>query len=402
MIAVGDARPSPAPPARTDGGPDGRPPAALRIDHVVNVIVDAASGVAAAVRGLATAEAARHGNRVHVHALAPTFPVAGVTVHAYASSSLPLPVASCSWPLARGLRQAAGQAQILHVHNLWSFPLVHAAWAVGGTGCRLVCSPHGALDPRSRRTSGWKKWAWWHLLQRRALNRVDLFRATSVAEAEHIRTLGFRTPVVVVPNGVDVPALVRRPEAEPRTVGFLGRIHPVKALDRLIAAWRLVAPVRPDWHLRLCGPDGGALAALRVQAAGLPRVSFAPAVAEADKSSWYASCDLVVLPSHGENFGMVVAEALAHGVPVVCSTGAPWGGLVSVGCGWWVGNEVAQLQAALLDATNLDRGTLAGMGERGRAWMAREFSWDQAATRMLAAYDGLLAGTAAAGAGGTA
>jgi glycosyltransferase involved in cell wall biosynthesis len=93
---------------------------------------------------------------------------------------------------------------------------------------------------------------------------------------------------------------------------------------------------------------------------------------------------------------MVVAEALAHGVPVVCSTGAPWGGLVSEGCGWWVGNEVASLQTALLDATGHDRGTLASMGERGRAWMAREFSWGQAATRMLTAYDGLLAGDAPA------
>lgn len=395
MIAAGDVRPPPAPPAGTDCGPDGHAPVALRIDHVVNVIADAVSGVAAAVRGLAAAEATRHGNRVHVHALTPTMPVGGATVHTY-DPSFPVPFASYSWPLARALREAAGQSQILHVHNLWSFPLVHAASAVGGTGCRLVCSPHGALDPRSRRMSVWKKWAWWHLLQRRALERVDLFRATSVAEAEHIGALGFRAPVVVVPNGVEVPAMVRRPVAEPRTLGFLGRIHPVKALDRLVDAWRLVAPSRPDWRLRLCGPDGGALAALCARAADLPRITFEPAVAETDKSSWYASCDLVVLPSHCENFGMVVAEALAHGVPVVCSTGAPWGGLVSEGCGWWVGNEVASLQTALLDATGHDRGTLASMGERGRAWMAREFSWGQAATRMLTAYDGLLAGDAPA------
>lgn len=391
MIAVGDARPSPAPPTGAESGPQGRARAALRIDHVVNVIADAASGVAAAVRGLAAAEAGRPGNHVHVHALDPVLPVGNAAVHAYARSSFPLPFASCSRPLARGLREAAGQAQIVHVHNLWSCSLLHAVQAVRDTRCRLVCSPHGALDPRSRRTSAWKKWAWWHLLQRRALEQVDLFRATSAAEAEHIRALGFRTPVVVVPNGVEVPAPPPRGPAEPRTVGFLGRIHPVKALDRLVDAWRLVAPARPGWRLRICGPDGGGLAALRGRAAGLPRITFEPAVAEADKSSWYASCDLVVLPSHGENFAMVVAEALAHGVPVVCSTGAPWGGLVSEGCGWWVDNGVASLTAALLEATGHDRDTLASMGSRGRSWMTRDYSWAQAAARMCAAYDDLLA-----------
>ena len=402
MIAVGDARPSPVPPARADAGPVGNAPVARRIDHVVNLVADPASGVAAAVRGLATAEAAHDGTRIHVHALAPAPCIGAATVHTYAPSSFPRAFASHSGQLSRGLRKAAVEAQVLHVHNLWSFPLIDAARAVAGTPCRLVCSPHGALDPRSRRTSGWKKWAWWHLLQHRALDRVDLFRATSVAEAEQIGALGFRAPVVVVPNGVEVPALVRRPLAEPRTVGFLGRIHPVKALDRLLDAWEHVATSRPDWRLRLCGPDGGALAALRTRAAGLPRITFEPTVAEADKSSWYASCDLVVLPSHGENFGMVVAEALAHGVPVICSTGAPWGGLVSEGCGWWVGNESTSLRAALLDATSLDRGTLASMGARGRAWMQREFSWQQAATRMLAAYDDLLAGGAPrAGGSGT-
>lgn len=400
MIAVGDARPGPAPTVGPERSPDGQRPATLRIDHVVNVITDATSGVAAAVRGLAAAEAERDGTCVHVHAMAPAVPIGTATVHAYTPSPFPLTFASHSRSLAMGLREAAIQSQILHVHNLWSFPLIEAARAVAGTPCRLICSPHGALDPRSRRKSAWRKWAWWHLFQRPALDRVNLFRATSDAEAAHIQALGFRAPVVVVPNGVNVPATVRRSLTESRSVGFLGRIHPVKAVDRLVDAWRIVAPQRTEWRVRICGPDAGALASLRARAASLPRITFEPAVTAAAKAAWYASCDLVVLPSHGENFGMVVAEALAHGVPVVCSMGAPWSGLESERCGWWVDNEVDSLQAALLEATGLDRDTLAHMGERGRSWMRRDFSWEQAAARMLAAYHGLIADPTAATDGG--
>lgn len=400
MIAVGDARPGPVPGAGPERGPDARRPLVLRVDHVVNVIADNASGVAAAVGGLAMAEAACAGTSIHVHTLAPAASLGDATVHAYAPTLFPLPVASHSRSLAKGLREAATRSQILHVHNLWSFPLIDAVRAVAGTPCRLVCSPHGALDPRSRRTSAWKKWMWSHLLQRAALDCVDLFRATSAAEAEQIRALGFRAPVVVVPNGVEMPMTYPRTPAEPRSVGFLGRIHPVKGLDRLVDAWRLVAPLRTNWRLRICGPDGGALASLRGRAAGLPRISFEPAVTAAAKPAWYASCDLVVLPSHAENFGMVVAESLAHGVPVVSSRGAPWSGLESERCGWWVANEVASLQAALLVATGLDRGTLAEMGARGRSWMRRDFSWDLAATRMLAAYRGAIAEPAVRDGGG--
>lgn len=87
---------------------------------------------------------------------------------------------------------------------------------------------------------------------------------------------------------------------------------------------------------------------------------------------------------------MVVAEALAHGCPAVVSRGAPWSGLQSEECGWWVSNEVTALTAALADAMSRPDNELGNMGIRGRNWMAREYGWDSIAERMSASYGWLL------------
>jgi glycosyltransferase involved in cell wall biosynthesis len=366
----------------------------LRIDHVVASVDQPGNGVAEAVRGLAFAESDA-GADVHVHAIGSGAEQPGIDIRRYRHANTPHPALLRSPDLRCGLLASVEAAGVIHAHNLWTMPVVYAAEAAEAAGCPLVCSPHGALNPRSLRVSRMKKLAVCLLSQRRALGRVDVFRATSQQEAVQIRAQGFPTPIAVVPNGVDVPAGSSAVRTDgPRRVGFLGRLHPIKAVDRLLEAWRGIAAERPEWQLCLCGPDGGVERELRTQAAGVPRVVFEPPVAPAYKAAWYATCDLVVLPSHGENFGMVVAEALAHGVPVVTSTGTPWRGVVEHGCGWWVPNEIESLRATLLAATGLARQSLHEMGDRGRDWMIRDFSWRSVAERMIAAYRWLLGSAA--------
>ena len=369
-------------------------PGRLRVDHVVASVTDPGSGVAEAVRRMAAAEALA-GVEVHVHTVFPAGGMPGVVMRNYRRAALPHPALLRSTELRGGLLKSAAAGAVIHAHNLWTMPVVYAADAADAAGCPLVCSTHGALHPRSLRVSRLKKMAMWRLCQRRALCRVDMFHATSPEEAADIRSRGFTTPVAVIPNGVDVPVEVRRREPSgPRRVGFLGRLHSIKAVDRLLDAWRGMAAQRPEWQLRICGPDGGVERALRERAARVPRVGFEPPISAADKSNWFSSCDLVVLPSHGENFGMVVAEALAHGVPAVTSTGTPWRGVVEHGCGWWVPNEIESLRATLLAATGLARQSLHEMGDRGRDWMIRDFSWRSVAERMIAAYRWLLGSAA--------
>jgi glycosyltransferase involved in cell wall biosynthesis len=108
------------------------------------------------------------------------------------------------------------------------------------------------------------------------------------------------------------------------------------------------------------------------------------------KQSAFFNADLLVLPSHSESFGMVVAEALAHGVPVVTTTGTPWSVLPERGCGWWVDATADGLTQGLRQATSQAPETLREMGERGRELVAAELGWEQVAQRFIRIYQGLL------------
>jgi glycosyltransferase involved in cell wall biosynthesis len=93
-----------------------------------------------------------------------------------------------------------------------------------------------------------------------------------------------------------------------------------------------------------------------------------------------------VVPSFSENFGMVVAEALATGVPVIASTGAPWSEIERHGCGFSVENDPQSLVEAINRISSVP---LAAMGKKGRVWMEREFTWPSVAQRMNEVYRGL-------------
>jgi len=301
--------------------------------------------------------------------------------------------------MRRGLAAAAKGADVLHSHSLWMMPNVYPAWAAARTGAPLVVSPRGALSPVALARSPRRKRLFWDVLQGPAVRQASLIHATSELEYRDVRAFGLAQPVAVIPNGVDVArdnAVGERPAGQRRLL-YLGRLHPIKGLNQLLAAWADLRPRFPDWELRLVGPDEGGYgeALRREMAGGLYGVRFVGAQYGADKRAEYAAAELFVLPSHSENFGMAVAEALAAGRPVVTTTGTPWAGLAEHGCGWRVAPTAEGLGAALAEAMALDREILDAMGARGRDWMARDFGWPRLGEAMETAYRWLLDGGAA-------
>jgi len=276
---------------------------------------------------------------------------------------------------------------------------VAAGWAVPGFRAKLVTSPHGTLSSWAlERNRLVKKLLW--LLQRRTLSQADLLHATSEEEYYDIRALGFQSPIMIVPNGIDIPEIPKidtANEIDSRTLLFLSRIHSTKGIDRLLQAWTSLHKRHPQWRLVVAGfgaanhvKDVTALASsLRLE-----RVLFpGPLYGEAKKQAYFGA-DLFVLPTHSENFGMVVAEALAHSTPAVVSRGAPWSGLETEGCGWWIEHDVPTLIAALDCAMSMPASQLAEMGRKGRAWMERDFGWESIARRMEAGYRWIIEGGA--------
>lgn len=289
--------------------------------------------------------------------------------------------------LMQGVDAAAQQGAVLHGHGLWLYPNIGPCRASQRHGVPLVVSPRGMLGAEALEFSPYRKRIVWALWQRRALEAVTCFHATAESEVEDIRRASLTAAVAVIPNGIDIPDAAPVPGS--RTVLYLGRLHPKKGIDRLVAAWARVASRHSDWRLRIVGPSElGCRDALKAQVRelGVPRVYFDPPMFGTDKLAAYQQAGLFVLPTLNENFGMVIAEALAAGTPVISTRGAPWSRLQTERCGWWVEHGVEALAVALDDALSLPDAERSMMGARGREWMARDFGWDGIAERMANVY----------------
>lgn len=297
-----------------------------------------------------------------------------------------------SWLTAQSQTQSV---DLLHNHGLWMMPNVYAGWVARKHIVPLVVSPHGTLSEWSMRNGSVVKRGFWPLVQRPALGATACFHATAASEYEEIRRLGFRQPVAVIPNGIDIPDLRPIARKEPRTLLFLGRIHPKKGLDMLLSAWRVVQERFPEWQLRIVGPDNGGYLADMRRLAGemhLKRIEFSGALHGAQKLSAYREADLFVLPTYSENFGLVVAEALAVGVPTIVTRGAPWAGIELRQAGWWIDIGIDPLVVCLEDALARSPETLAEMGQFGRRWMEVEFTWARVAQKIAETYRWVLHG----------
>lgn len=290
---------------------------------------------------------------------------------------------------------ATGQADVVHNHSLWMMPNVYSGRACRSARGRLVVSPRGTLSPVALRINATGKKVFWRLLQAAAVRDAACFHATAESEYWDIRRMGFRQPICVVPNGVDVPSYDDRPAEARKQLLFLGRIHQIKGIDNLLRAWARVQSRFGDWDLQIAGPDSrGYLATLQTLASNLQlrRVSFRGPLFGLEKLHAYRYASLFVLPSHSENFGMTVAEALAAGTPAVVSKGAPWGGLETNAAGWWIDGGVEPLVACLEQALATPSAHLSEMGRAGREWMIRDLSWSAIGGELSAVYRWLVEG----------
>ena len=160
--------------------------------------------------------------------------------------------------------------------------------------------------------------------------------------------------------------------------------------EHLVIYLRLLADDDSELRwVKIVGPaELGHDAELRALAEELKlnRISIELPVYGENKRAVFEGADVFVLSSLNENFAMTVAESLAAGTPVISTKGAPWRGLETERCGWWIEPGVEPLAAALARAMVLPREELAEMGARGRAWMARDFGWETAAEKTLAVY----------------
>ena len=289
--------------------------------------------------------------------------------------------------LPRALRDE--QADVIHAHSYGYYHTVVAARAAKRARAPFVFTPHfhppwsmeGGVGRRALRA------AFDPTLGQLVVAAADRIIGVSSGEMavmqRHLRIPGER--VRIVPNGFDAAALTPRPPVEPfrRAYGlrddedvvlFAGRLASNKGLPQLVAAFDRIRAKHPDARLVLAGQDQGWRA--KLEATGVPML-FTGHLDDATYRSALAAATLLVLPSEWEAFGIVLAEAMACGTPVVATRvgGAP--DVVQDGVtGRLVEHGDVDALAGAMDALLADDGLRARMGAAGKARAFAAFSWD--------------------------
>ena len=359
----------------------------MKLIHLVPSLDERHGGPSKSVRSLANA-LARSGEAVQLLA---TTDRGEPVARADAASLRQFPRVMPRW-LSRspGLREylQTQSGDCLHHHSLWLLTLRYAHETARRSGVPLVISPRGMLSGWAYRHHRWRKQLAESFVHPGAFAGAAGWHATSPDEADDIRKLGFTQPVCVSPNGVVAPERATLhaaretwhqlcPATRTRRVAlFYSRFHRKKRLRELIALW--LAVPRGDWFLLIVGVAEEETAATLTAVIAAAGAQESMAVFDgANRPPPYAAASLFLLPSHSENFGLVIAESLAAGVPVLVTDTTPWQEVAREQCGLCV--PWSNYAATLATVLALPNDELKARGERGRVWMQRNFSWENAA-----------------------
>ena len=378
------------------------------------------------------------------------------------------------------------QFDIVHIHGIWDPRLHNVAKMCRAAKVPYIIAPRGMLEPWSLKQKWLKKRIARFLYQDKDLKCAAALHATAESEAEQFGRLGFRNPVVISPNGVNVPGNFNRVERAERVDGerkrvlFVSRMHPKKGVLELVEAWgRLnnkinevhsstvsritvykakgaelsglgnaqgedstpfvdnklsyffdrVNPVE-DWNCELVYTLNGefereyeAKVKSRILELGMsyqdtdgsihrpeiekpsnsdvhlhlsssPHFIFTGPLNDDAKWDAYDRADLFVLSTYSENFGIVVAEALWAGVPVITTKGTPWSELEEYKCGKWIdlpaeGSNPSTWEAldeALVSVMAMSDAERGEMGKRGRKLVEEKYTWDAVCKAMVVGY----------------
>ncbi|MDY4174585.1 MAG: glycosyltransferase [Bacteroidales bacterium] len=315
----------------------------------------------------------------------------GCTLH-YIDNKF-LPWDNCKKDFLRILDQV--KPDIVHVNCCW-MPLCSmvAQWAKD-QGLKVVYTPHGMLEPWILSRHYWtRKLPAIILYQRRAIRLADAIHATADSERQNLLALGWNKNIHVIGNCINVDDIVMKSSWQRRkSILFLSRVHVKKGINFLIEAVAKLKDQMDGYVVKIAGPGDetylNELKSLAQKLGVADQVQFIGSVFGKEKFDLYREADLFVLPTHSENFGIVVTEALACGTPVVTTKGAPWAELESHHCGWWTEIGADPTAEALKSFLSLSESDLELMGRNGRALVEERYSCQKIAQEFMALYSSL-------------
>lgn len=297
---------------------------------------------------------------------------------------------------------AAPQAgTLVHFHGLWQPSHSRLAKQCIAQGIPYVVSPHGMLEPWAWRHKWWKKWPYFHLVEKGYLSRAHALLATAAPEAARLKKFLPQQRIEPLPLGLTSNARVDYERArqhlgwkpEERVLLFLSRVHVKKGLDLLLQALASM-PLPKDTRLVIVGEGEPSYVKSLQQfasdhAAKLPPVEWVGAVWGDARWSYFQGADLFCLPTHSENFGLAVLEACQVGTPALTTTETPWASELSSGRGFIGQPNVDSIRQQLGGVFAQPRWNAARRGALSD-WAHENYDWAHLAPRYLAFYESAL------------
>lgn len=308
-----------------------------------------------------------------------------------------------SRPLSQWLHTHVSAYDVVHLHNVFTYP----GWATDRACQRhrtpLIRTPHGMLAPYAMAHKLLKKRLFLDLVERPIFARTRLVQALTQQEALELRDLGITAPIQVIPNGIDPYILRSPPDREPfwqafpslrkqRLILFLARLDPLKGLDLLAEAFGTIHQDCPDAHLVIAGAD---LVNYRprieaiLQAAGCHHAATFTGLLQGElKRSALAAAEVFVSPSRTEGFSLSVVEALGAGLPAVITTGCHFQEAATANVALEVPIQAEAIAQGILQCLH-HPDWAKEMGDRASHFIRQRYTWDTIAKQLLIQCDRL-------------
>lgn len=285
---------------------------------------------------------------------------------------------------------------LYHIQGLWRY-IGHGT----ASFARKIKKPYiitlrGMLYPQALEHSKFIKKLSLSLYQRADLANAACIQATCIDEMKYYRELGYVNPVAILPNPIDIVGFIDKPSIRDHSkfrIGYLGRVHSRKHIERLIYAFNNLRDILNDAELLIIGADDlhyENFLKEEVRRLNLGNVKFTGFLTGVEKDHAINSLSLLAVPSDFENFGNIVTEALVRGVPVIASKGMPWKELEEYDCGWWINNDQETIDKTILEAYNTPEWKRIKMGENGKKLIKERYSVEVLGFKMKQLYEWVL------------
>ena len=312
-----------------------------------------------------------------------------------------------SFRAKRLLTEIIAESDLVYINGIFTHPA-----NLGARCARYIGKPHiiavrNGLDPWLMRIKHMKKLIGFYLYVKADLKGATCIHLTNIKELDACQRIGITGPFTIIPNGINPSEYENFAEennaenfwpflSKRKVVLFLGRLSKEKGLDMLISVWERITKRHTDAVLVIAGPDnltyGNYIRSLVSGSLLSDTIFFTGNVIGERKLALYSRADIFVLPSYSENFGNVIAEALACGVPVITTKATPWNEIEKNRCGLYVPVDGEAIGEAIDKLLNMPDKERKEMGRRGKDFILADYTWDISARKMITVYHAMLNG----------